>query len=84
MGLIPETIERLSLPKQKENKMQIQLNQLKKHKETYFKFKEESNTVYTINYYDRSTKKYSVSPVPDMNREMFIKPTRLIVIGFTY
>ena len=64
--------------------MQIQLNQLKKHKETYFKFKEESNTVYTINYYDRSTKKYSVSPVPDMNRMMFIKPTRLIVIGFTY
>ena len=62
----------------------IKLNQLKTSGETYFKLKPESNAVYTINHYDRSTKTYSVSPVSDINKERFIKSNKPVFIGFAY
>lgn len=62
----------------------IPLNQLKKSKEIYFKRKESSNTIYTINHYDASSKAYSCSNVDDINNEVFIKSNKLVFIGFTY
>jgi hypothetical protein len=64
--------------------MLIPLNQLKKHKEVFFKRKESSNTIYTINHYNREDKTYSCSNVDDINHEVFIKSTKLVFIGFTY
>jgi hypothetical protein len=62
----------------------IQLNQLKKHKETFFKCKESSNTVYKINHYNHCDKTYSCSNVEDINHEIFIKSNKLVFIGFTH
>lgn len=62
----------------------IPLNQLNKHKETFFKRKESSNTVYKINHYNHCDKTYSCSNADDINNEIFIKSNKLVFIGFTY
>ena len=38
----------------------------------------ESKTIYFINFYDRGSKKYSISPVDDVNKEKFVNATQLI------
>jgi hypothetical protein len=63
---------------------QIPLNKMKASKETFFKRKESSNTVYTINHYNHSDKTYSCSNVDDINHEVFLKSTKLVFVGFTY
>lgn len=60
------------------------LNKLKKLKEHYFKLSENASVVYMINHYNREDKTYSISPCYDINKERFVKSTRLVYIGFTY
>jgi hypothetical protein len=64
--------------------MLVTIKELKKLKECYFKRTESAHAIYKINCYDRSLKKYSVSPVDDMNRELWIKSDKPVYIGFTY
>ena len=62
----------------------ITLNKLKQSGELYFKRKENAKTVYTINHYNREDKTYTCSDCDDMNREVFIKATKPVFIGFDY
>ena len=64
--------------------MLIRMNELKKHKEIYFKRKETSNNVYMVNHYNREDKTYSCRCVDDINHEIFIKSSKLVFVGFTY
>ena len=56
--------------------------------EYYFKLVnskgEATKTVYFLNGYCRSLKKYSISPFNDINKERFIKSTQLITIDFIF
>jgi hypothetical protein len=63
---------------------QITIKALKRNKEEFFKLSPNSNTVYIVNHYDRTSKSYSISPFEDCNKEKFIKSSRKIYIGFTY
>jgi len=62
----------------------VPLKDLNKLKETFFKRSQDGKTVYLVNHYERSCKRYSVSPVDDMNRELFIPGNKQVFIGFTY
>ena len=44
----------------------------------------DGKTVYLVNHYERSSKKYSVSPVDDINKELFIPGSKKVFIGFIY
>lgn len=61
----------------------IRLGDFKSSGETYLQFPNQK-TVWVLNHYDRSTKKYSLSPVDDMNREIFRDANKTVVIGFDY
>lgn len=61
----------------------INLGEFKSSGEHYLMFPGQK-TVWVLNHYDRSTKKYSLSPVDDMNREIFRDGNKLIEVGFTY
>jgi len=43
-----------------------------------------SETVYVRGGYDKSSKRFSLHPVDDMNREVFIAGSKLVQVGFTY
>ena len=62
----------------------ITMQQFKASKEVFFKLDQDSSVIYTYNHYDRSSKRYSISPVHDVNKERFIKGTKPIFIGFEY
>jgi hypothetical protein len=57
-------------------------------KDLYFKLVNKngklSKSVYILNHYERSIKKYSISPVDDMNAEKFVKPTQEVSLEFEY
>lgn len=61
----------------------VRLGDVKKLNESYIRIGKAS-TVWVINHYDRSTQKYSLSPVDDMNREIFRDANKLVEVGFTY
>jgi hypothetical protein len=61
-----------------------QLKDLNKLKEKYFMRRLDGKTVYLVNHYERSCKKYSISPVDDMNKEIFVSGNKTVFIGFTY
>lgn len=61
----------------------VRLGEVKALGEQYLMFPNQK-TVWTINHYDRSSKKYSLSPVDDMNREIFRDANKLVEVGFTY
>lgn len=60
----------------------------KQDKEAYFKLVnkngEASKTIYFVNFYERSLKKYSISPFEDINKEKFVKPSQLVKIEFEF
>lgn len=67
----------------------LTIKEFKKLKnEYYFKLVnsrgEASKKVYFINFYERSLKKYSISPFDDINKEKFVKPTQLITLDFEF
>lgn len=61
-----------------------EIKNLTKLKEKYFMRHLNGKTVYLVNHYDRNSKKYSVSPVNDMNKELFISASKKVFICFTY
>lgn len=61
----------------------VRLGDAVRSKEYYIKFANQK-TVWTVNHYDRSSQKYSLSPVDDMNREIFRNANTMVEIGFTY
>ena len=64
--------------------MLVPIRDLKGLNECYFKRSEFAKRIYKINYYDRSYRKYNVSPVDDMNSNLWIKPYKPVFIGFEY
>ena len=62
---------------------EIKLNELKKHKETFFKTSPESKAVYIVNGYDRGSKSYCCENYENGN-ERFFKANKTVYIGFTY
>lgn len=50
----------------------------------YLKRKPESNKVYIRGDYDRSTKTYSLIDTDDINREIFLKGSTKVFVGFNY
>lgn len=56
-------------------------------KGSYFKLvtkKGVSTSIYIINHYIREEKKFSISPVDDINKEKFVKATQLVTTEFEY
>jgi hypothetical protein len=43
-----------------------------------------AKTVFTKNHYDRASKTYSLSDYEDYNREIFLKGSTIVYVGFTY
>jgi hypothetical protein len=62
----------------------IFITKLRQSKEKFFKLRVDSERVYTLNHFDRSSQKYSISPVDDINEEKFILKSRLVFVGFDY
>lgn len=62
----------------------IPLNKLKQSGEHYFKRTAHAKAVYTINHYNREDKTYTCSDCDDINREVFIKASKPVFIGFDY
>jgi hypothetical protein len=64
------------------------LKDFRKTKEPYFRLVnkkgEVSKTTYFVNGYERSEKKYSISPFEDINKEKFVKSTQLVTIDFEF
>jgi len=50
----------------------------------FLKRKSDSKTVYQRGQYDRGTKRYSIIDTEDHCRELFLKSSTMVVIGFTY
>ncbi len=50
----------------------------------YFKRKPDARAVFVRGAYDRATKRISATDFDDINRELFIKPDALVVVGFTF
>jgi len=46
--------------------------------------KQDSKTTYVKGAYDRASKTFSLTDFDDMNREIFLKPTTLVWVGFTF
>lgn len=61
---------------------QVEIRKVKEGE--YFKRKPDSNIIYVRNHYDRGSKSYSCSDFYDMNREIFIKASKLVWVGFTF
>lgn len=61
----------------------IRLGAVKSGGHRYIQFPKQK-TVWVLNHYDRSTKKYSLSPVDDMNREIFRDSNTLVEVDFEY
>jgi hypothetical protein len=50
----------------------------------YVKRKTDSKAVYVKGDYDRTTKTYELRDTSDISRCIYIKPSKVVVIGFTY
>jgi hypothetical protein len=50
----------------------------------HFKRKIDAKTIWIRDYYDAGSKTYRCEDADDMNREMFLKGTTMVYIGFTY
>lgn len=50
----------------------------------YVKRKTDSKAVYIKGEYDRSSKAYEMHDTDDINRTIYIKADKVVVIGFTY
>lgn len=50
----------------------------------YFKRKADAKTVYVKGHYDRATKSFSATDTEDISREIFIKASKPVFIGFDY
>jgi len=62
----------------------IPLNKLKQAGEYYFKRTATAKAVYAISHYNREDKTYTCHDCNDMNREIYIKATKPVFIGFEY
>ncbi len=50
----------------------------------FFTFKPNLNNVYVKGDYDRAYKEYSTTHADDMNKERFVKSSKIVYINFTY
>ena len=50
----------------------------------YVKRKADSKAVYIKGTYDRTSKTFSLIDADDINREIFVQPSKMVFIGFTY
>ena len=50
----------------------------------YVKRKSDSKAVYIKGDYDRTTKSFELQDVEDINRCVYVKADKIVVIGFTY
>ena len=50
----------------------------------FFTRKQHSNSVYIRGEYDRSYKRFDCANCDDISREIYLKPTAKVWIGFTY
>ena len=50
----------------------------------YVKRKADSKAVYIKGAYDRATKSFELKDVEDINRCIYVKADKLVVVGFTY
>ena len=50
----------------------------------YVKRKADAKTVYIRGDYDRASNSYSLLDCDDMNREIFVKASKHVFVGFTY
>ena len=48
------------------------------------KRKPDAKTVYVVNHWDKETDRYSLSDYDDMNREIFLKSSTKVYVGFTF
>ena len=62
---------------------EIKLNELKKHKEDFFRVSLTSNATYIISEYDRARKGYYCENC-DTGNERFFKANKTVYIGFIY
>lgn len=46
--------------------------------------KADAKTTYVKGAYDRASKTFSLTDFDDMNREIFLKPTTLVWVGFDF
>lgn len=58
--------------------------ELRKVKQGEFFRLSENGKVYVRGYFERSTKKYEVYLYGDVNREKFIKGSRIVIVDFEY
>ena len=68
---------------EQETLRKIPLNKLKAAKETFFKRKPNAKAVYVINHYNKCDKTYSCSDY-ETGREIFLKATTPVFVGFEY
>ena len=61
---------------------QVKLNEVKPGE--YVKRKADSKTVFVKGAYDKSTKAFSLTDTEDISREVFLKSSTLVYVGFTY
>ena len=61
---------------------QVKLSQVKPGE--YVMRKPDSKTIFVKGAYDKSTKAFSLTDTEDMNREIFLKSSALVYVGFTY
>jgi len=50
----------------------------------YVKRKIDSKAVYIKGDYDRATRSYELRDTSDISRSIYVKPDKVVVIGFTY
>lgn len=50
----------------------------------FVKRKADSKAVYIKGAYDRATKSFELKDVEDINRCIYVKADKLVVVGFTY
>tara|TARA_A100000172_G_scaffold69802_1_gene50005 strand:+ start:336 stop:536 length:201 start_codon:yes stop_codon:yes gene_type:complete len=62
----------------------IELRDLKKYNQHYFKLKENSKDVYFVNHYNRGYKTYSVSKFDNINFDRELKASCKVFIDFTF
>ena len=67
---------------QKVGMQQVQIKDVKKG--DYFRRKPDAKTTYIRGQYDRTEKDYSCIDDMDINREIFLKGTTKVWVGFTY
>ena len=63
----------------------MKIKRAKATDEPFIKLSDKENgKVYVINHYDKSTKRYSISPVDNVNVERFVKPDKEVFVDFEY